>query len=762
MTTLPQTSPGAGRLPAQRTNGHPALSGPSGPGPSGPRGPAQGAAPALTAGDVIRILRSNVWLILGALVVSAVGGYGLNRYLQKAYPQYTATGLVQIQQRDPIDPFGNLNGLRDAQTPLTIEQQTQSQLLRDEGLWANALQTPGLELRDTDWFKSFMRRSATSGVEQPDVAAAKESISDNFTVSPRPESKLIVVSMTTGDKDSAAVVLRDLVQTHINQQQQGMQNDSRGKTELLQSSLNALTRDVDGLSREVKGIQSRLGASDELTTGMSTKQIKENQIALLIRQRGDAEVDAETAKRSYDNLREQMQNGVTPVTADAFARQDSRVIEYQRQLDLYDVEMESQRSKVAANNPYMVDLQRRRDVVQAKYDEQYNDARINATDRLLESADSATKESQARLDKLNEQITALSGELQSLTGDVADLLVKQETLNTKRNQIERLTQQIDAINAQNNRRDMGGVQWAALPKTPDGPSFPKLRTTMGGCVLLGLGLALGIAFLREVLDTSVRSPRDIARVGQMTLLGMIPHEDDDPQSAGAPLAKVIALAPQSILAEQFRQVRTRLQQAANLDTVRTILVTSPGPGDGKTVVACNLAAGLALNGRKILLVDANFRRPAIHEAMGVSNDVGLSDVLRSPGAFESAVVPVEGLPNLDVLPVGPKPSNPTELLESAALNEFIDRALEEYDHVVFDSGPMLVVSETVALAPRVDGVITVVRAKANSRGVLGRLRDSLRQVRAEHLGVVLNAVRSQAGGYYNRNIKTYYAYQNGR
>jgi capsular exopolysaccharide synthesis family protein len=277
--------------------------------------------------------------------------------------------------------------------------------------------------------------------------------------------------------------------------------------------------------------------------------------------------------------------------------------------------------------------------------------------------------------------------------------------------------------------------------------------------MLGLGLSLGISFLREIMDTSVRSPRDIARVGQMTLLGMIPDENDDPQAAGVPLPTVIYAAPTSMLAEQFRQVRTRLQHAASLDTTRSILVTSPSPGDGKSTVACNLAAGLALNGRRILLVDANFRRPELHKIFGISNEAGFGNVLTSVENFESAVRQTR-VPNLDLITTGPKPANATELLESQLLIDFIERALEEYDHVIFDSGPMLVVSETVALAPRVDGVITVVRARANSRGLLQRLRDGLRQLKAEHLGVVLNGVRATGGGYYGRNIKTYYEYQN--
>ena len=126
--------------------------------------------------------------------------------------------------------------------------------------------------------------------------------------------------------------------------------------------------------------------------------------------------------------------------------------------------------------------------------------------------------------------------------------------------------------------------------------------------------------------------------------------------------------------------------------------------------------------------------------------------------FESTVVQTQ-VPNLDLLPSGPRPANAPELLESQLLIDFMERALEEYDHIIFDSGPMLFVSETTALAPRVDGVVTVVHARKNSRGLLQRMRDALRQVKAEHLGVILNGVRAQAGGYYTRNMKTYYAYQ---
>ena len=260
-------------------------------------------------------------------------------------------------------------------------------------------------------------------------------------------------------------------------------------------------------------------------------------------------------------------------------------------------------------------------------------------------------------------------------------------------------------------------------------------------------------------DTSVRSPRDIARVGQLTVLGMIVHEDDDPEAAGArlPTGSIYGL-PTSVIAEQFRQVRTRLHHAASLDTTRSILITGCGPGDGKTTVAANIAAGLALNGRRILLVDTNFPPPRIAQRFcSVANaDPGFSNVLESVDTFDQAVQQTE-VPNLAVLTSGQRPGNSTELLESQLFIDFVERALEEYDHVIFDSGPLLMVSDSIALAPRVDGVITVVRARINTRGVLTRMRDLLR-LKAEHLGVVLNAVRAQGGGYYRGTIKSYYNY----
>jgi succinoglycan biosynthesis transport protein ExoP len=415
---------------------------------------------------------------------------------------------------------------------------------------------------------------------------------------------------------------------------------------------------------------------------------------------------------------------------------------------------------MGSNSPSLVALQKNQALVEQKLEKAENLARQRYQTQVVEAMREKMTMDQGEIEQMDKHITEINSQMAQLTTWMEQLLQKQseqEAINLK---LKTLNDELEQIATYNVRHDFAGVEWAAQPEIPETPSFPKLGVTLPIAIALGLMMALGIAFLREFLDTSIRSPRDISRVGNMNLLGMVPHEDDDPQSAGARLPVVIFEAPHSMMAEQLRQVRTRLQHSSSLDTTRSILITSPSPGDGKSTIACNLAAGLALNGRRILLVDANFRRPELHRVFNLSNDQGFSDVLNNRELFEHAVQETQ-VPNLFILPSGPKPTNATELVESQLLVDFIERCLEEFDHVIFDSGPLLFVSETVGLAPRVDGVVTVVRARINTRGVLTRMRDTLRQVKAEHLGVVLNAVRAQGGGYYGRNIRTYYEYQNG-
>jgi succinoglycan biosynthesis transport protein ExoP len=735
MTTLPTTTPV--RLPRPVSAGALAIAGP---------GPAQGANSFQMSGaDVWRVIRSNLWLILGALLVSGVGGYFLNSYLAKKHSSYTATGYTQISPPVNFDIMNKTPIATDIGS-LGIDQRTQAALLKQEALFIQVLQNPNSEVRKTKWFQSF----------RGDVFKAKEDLVDNFRVDVIPESKLIAIKMSYSEPHDCKVIVEDIVNRHLENQKEINQNKQLERSVMLNNLKQRHQFRKDELGRELRDKAVRLSIDGMGTPGrLSAKEVE---LQDLLRTQFDMNRNAGEAAAAYKASIEQINDGADLPSVQQEIARDSVVVNLRQLVNQYDLELSRNAQQLGPSHRSLQSLKAMRDDLQRKLDDATAEVRAKTTAMIIENLRQQKDATESQLKAIQDKVDGAKADLGDLTNAMNQYLTLKDDEQTTRDLLKEVNDQLDQISQMGANADMSTIAWATHPETPDAPSFPKLPWTLAICIAAGLALSLGIAFTRELLDTTVRSPRDIARVGQLNLLGLIAHEDDDPQAAGAPLPTVIYQAPHSMLAEQYRQVRSRLQHAASLDSTRSLMVTSPSPGDGKSTVACNLAAGLALNGRRILLVDANFRRPELHRIFGLPNDQGFSAVLNSIDNFSSSVCQTQ-VPNLDVLPCGQRPSNSTELLESQLLIDFIERALEEYDHVIFDSGPFLFTSESVALAPRVDGVITVVRARANSRGLLQRLRDDLRKSKAEHLGVVLNAVRAQAGGYYNRNIKTYYAYQ---
>lgn len=275
-------------------------------------------------------------------------------------------------------------------------------------------------------------------------------------------------------------------------------------------------------------------------------------------------------------------------------------------------------------------------------------------------------------------------------------------------------------------------------------------------VLLGLIVGFGLAFLLELIDTSIKGPSDVARRVDLPMLGMVPHGGDLEEDI-KDLRLAFATHPDSLIGEAFRQVRTCLMFSGPASQRRSLLVTSALPEDGRTTVALNLAAAIARGGKRVLVVDANLRQPAIRQLFDRCPEAGLSSALVGQGAWREMVLQAE--PNLHLLASGPLPPNPAELLGSEQMSNIIAEMVSQYDQVLFDSPPCLLVSDAAALSTLVDGVILVVRAGANTYGVVQRAREMLARIGAHVVGVVLNAVRTMAGGYLRKNYDAFYEYQ---
>jgi len=279
--------------------------------------------------------------------------------------------------------------------------------------------------------------------------------------------------------------------------------------------------------------------------------------------------------------------------------------------------------------------------------------------------------------------------------------------------------------------------------------------------MVGLVLGIGLALLREFLDTRLRSADEIRNVLGLPILGVVPHI----QSARTPSARgtVVHTEPMSDVAEAYRTVRTAIYFGVQPGSVRTLLITSPAPGDGKTTLASNIASAMAQAGNRVILLDCDFRKPTQHRIFELEKRIGLSNVLAGEVSIEQATQAVK-VPGLHVVPCGPIPSNPSEILNSQGFADLLAGLAEKYDQVVIDSPPVLPVTDARILAACCDGVILALRAEKTTRPAGLSARDQLQSVGGRILGVVVNDVPRRKGvyGYYYADEGRYAYYHYGR
>jgi polysaccharide biosynthesis transport protein len=267
---------------------------------------------------------------------------------------------------------------------------------------------------------------------------------------------------------------------------------------------------------------------------------------------------------------------------------------------------------------------------------------------------------------------------------------------------------------------------------------------LGG--VLGVLLGFGLAYLVEMTDRSFRTPKEIQQRLGLPVIGHIPVLGADVPVEGSPIdPRLYAYhRPQSVQAEAFRGIRTALYFSTHGEVHKVIQITSPNASDGKSTMAANLATSIAQSGKRVVVVDADFRKPRQHRIFAVSASAGLAQVITGEAELKE-VIQATAVNGVSVLPCGPLPSNPAELLTGPRFKELIDVLREQYDFVIIDTPPLLVVSDPSVVAPRVDGVLLALRVSKNGRPSAERARDTLTRLGANILGVVVNGVGPGAG-----------------
>lgn len=404
---------------------------------------------------------------------------------------------------------------------------------------------------------------------------------------------------------------------------------------------------------------------------------------------------------------------------------------------------------------------------------------------ILQSPTTPSPERQARIAFIQSQLPLLEDRIRQAQQDVLnlgeqisvsnsarqiqDLSQQQSFLNSQITQWQTTyTQMLEALN-QGTLNYLSVVETASLPSRPISPNIPM---NVALAAVIGLALALGGAFLLEYLDDTVRSPEEAQKLIGAPALTVISRIDGE--------SKLIALTePRSPITEAYRELRTNLQFSALDLPLKTILVTSSSPGEGKSITAANLAIVMAQGGYSVLLLDADLRRPVLHKLFNLNNGRGLTTWLvgaetrlselpgLGSGWMQNSTLPTEDLKTfsqatrvagLRVVTAGGLPPNPAEVLGSERMRQFLSEAQQAFDVVIVDSPPCGAVTDPVVLSQAVDGVLLVLDAHRTARQAARRASENLRNVNARLVGMVINRLDRSKGRYYyySRYYSSYY------
>lgn len=310
----------------------------------------------------------------------------------------------------------------------------------------------------------------------------------------------------------------------------------------------------------------------------------------------------------------------------------------------------------------------------------------------------------------------------------------------------------------------GNIRIIDRAEVPKDPSKPRKKLNIFLATIIGLVTGIGLAFFFEYLDNTIKVPEDIKKYLHIPYLGPVPAmaEDGDgnPDDGQKKLEMMTLHSPKSTASEAYRGIRTSILFSSAENEPKVILVSSAGPQEGKTITATNLAITMAQSGNKVIMLDCDMRRPKIHKVFGINRDRGMTNLLVGNQDIKGTLFHTE-VPNLDVIPCGPIPPNPSEIIGSARMKKLLDLLREKYTRIIIDSPPITAVTDAVILAKSTDGMVLVIRASDTAREIVKNGLDQIQSVGGHVLGAILNGVDMGSDGYYYYQYYYYYYGENG-
>ena len=692
-----------------------------------------------TLSEALITLRKRRWVLIVAGLLGLL--YGI--YKAESQPQlFEAYGRIQVRT-------GSSNEYRVSAVQGYGGDTSSKMLTEIEILKSDSLMLKVAREMDLSNSATFLERKEPIPHTSLDDARVRQDIvhrlQSNLHVSLVPKTDIIRISYSSLSAKLSADIVNKVIAAYIQRSYETRFESAQHVSQWLSSTLDDLKQQVETSQEQMMDMERRLGilgfdpAHNQISTSLDD----------LSKAAGTAKLARIIAESRYRIL-----NGMDPNTIEGSIETTpgtapGELTGLRTQIATARASYAQLEATLGPNHPQSKAAKAQIDELAKEIDTEQN--------RLLLQAKENYVIAEANEDKTTAALESEKTDAYKLRDDLVEYTLRKREFEANRTLYDSLRERLRTAGVQAGLESLEiDVVDQALP-----PASPLLRpqsTIILSTLVFSLLGGIIVAFVMESLDTGMRSIAEIESITELPSLAIVPRGRRTSAEQASTLTTAqrnigVLTQPKSQFAEAFRSLRTSLLLSTTGHPPKVIVLTSATPSEGKTTAASNLAAILAQRDTRVLLIDGDLRRPNIHHRFGMTGKVGLTTVLTGATTLDETVQVVPEIPNLDILPSGPIPPFPAEMLSSEAMGSLLMRCREIYSYIVIDSPPILSVTDGVVLARQADAVVLVVRHGKSSKHVVRRARDLLLRSGAPITGIVLNAVDLNSPEYYG-----YYGY----
>ena len=591
-------------------------------------------------------------------------------------------------------------------------------------------------------------------------------------------SELVNISFELEDREEARIILNEVISKYLEYASAAEQDSGGERLRTLNRTRDMEQNELDLKLRRIRELQSQISAIQG-NTGLQLRSEAdiyreyllnaEATVSNLQNQVSDYESQIARVQQLQEAHRRNPDQQVFDFGVESSVNADGALISFRSQLATQEAQLRLMEQRQRDTSRMLVSKRQELESLQEHLRDKTREVRGDVLNTVLSKLELNVITARNNLEEAQDQVEKHRAALDEHSSEYNQRRERESILRAEleghrreediiRSRMQRIQQQISEIQIESNAP--ARVQMASAASVPSTRSNRRQIRLSMMAIMGSFGFAFMLGFLRELTDQQVRSPRDIKRLTTQPVLAAIPHLSEDNMMKDADINFITADFPNSMLADEYRRILARFlypeEHAAELNS---LLVVSPSRGDGKTALASNIAIALEQANRRVLLVDLSSQRPEIEHLFGLEQREGLAEVLFGTSLAEDIIQGTE-YERLFVIGPGSSHKRLSGQLASREMMDFLEWAEGEFDHVIFDSPPMLLMSDAKLLAPAVDGVVMVVGAGKSTLGMVQRCIRDLEQLGPNMVGIVLNGMRRFRGGYLQQNRQLFYDYNN--